>query len=279
MRAAIEQLAGVPINGYTTAASEMVERVRRTITEVAIVAAPIRQLEGLDREAQLLDSLESFELEPSLSTPVPAGMTRDSRAVAEGQRLAPHQQARYAIARAAKSIDACEKAMTLAERLARQVSGALRASSERGPSAEPQQDAAIVIASLLRRFGPGARALQYRGRGRPSFEIADEYDVQDLVHMILRLHAEDIRPEEVTPSYAGSSTRMDFLLKREQIAVEVKMTRANLRDREIGKQLGEDILHYRAHPDARVLVCFVYDPERHIENPRGIEDDLAKASH
>ncbi len=57
------------------------------------------------------------------------------------------------------------------------------------------------------------------------------------------------------------------------------MTRANLRDREIGKQLGEDILHYGAHQDARALLCFVYDPKRHLRNPRGIEDDLARASH
>ncbi len=278
VRAAIEQLSGVAIDQYTSAATEMVERVRMTITEVAIVIAPIRQLDGLDREAELLDGLESFDLEPSLQTSVPAGMTRDSRAVAEGRRIAPHQQARHAIGRAAQSIDACEKAMTLAERLLRQVSGALRARSEQRPPVEQGQDTGALVASLLRSFGPGVRVLQDRGRGRAGFQIADEYDVQDLVHMILRLHAEDVRPEEVTPSYAGSSKRIDFLLKREQVAVEVKMTRASLRDREIGSQLSEDILHYRSHQDARTLVCFVYDPERLIANHRGIEDDLAGAS-
>ena len=40
-----------------------------------------------------------------------------------------------------------------------------------------------------------------------------------------------------TPSYAGSSSRMDFLLKREHVAVEVKMARANLRSSEQSRHL------------------------------------------
>jgi len=45
-----------------------------------------------------------------------------------------------------------------------------------------------------------------------ALEIRDEYDVQNLLHAILKLHFEDIRPEEWAPSYAASSKRMDFLL-------------------------------------------------------------------
>jgi len=134
------------------------------------------------------------------------------------------------------------------------------------------------VAGILRRFDQAARALQGRQRGRRDYEIADEYDVQDLVHGILSLHFEDVRPEEWTPSYAGSSSRIDFLLKRERVVVEVKMTRANLRDREVGEELAIDAIRYRAHPDATVLICFVYDPDHVIQNPRGIEDDLAEIS-
>lgn len=35
-----------------------------------------------------------------------------------------------------------------------------------------------------------------------------------------------MRPEKWTPSYAGACSRMDFLLKREQIGLEAKKTRA-----------------------------------------------------
>lgn len=38
----------------------------------------------------------------------------------------------------------------------------------------------------------------------------------------------------------------------------------------------EDIGRYRAHPDCKVLICFVYDPEGLIANPKGVERDLNK---
>lgn len=83
-----------------------------------------------------------------------------------------------------------------------------------------------------------------------------------------------MRAEEWTPSYAGGSNRMDFLVKEEEIVIEVKMTRAGLKDKELGEQLLIDIAKYKKHPNCKSLYCFVYDPDGHVRNPRGLEKDL-----
>ncbi|MFC1959027.1 hypothetical protein ACFLV6_03875 [Chloroflexota bacterium] len=88
-----------------------------------------------------------------------------------------------------------------------------------------------------------------------------------------------MRPEEWSPSYAGSSSRMDFLLKNESLVVEVKRTRDSLRDKNVGEQLIIDIARYKAHPDCKTLVCFIYGPEGLISNPTGLENDLNKLSN
>ncbi len=108
--------------------------------------------------------------------------------------------------------------------------------------------------------------------------MKDEYDVQDLLHALLKIFSNDIRTEEWIPSYAGGSSKMDFLLKDEKIVVETKMTRQNLVDREIGNQFIEDIARYQSHPDCETLFCFVYDPEGKISNPHGLAKDLENQS-
>jgi len=40
-----------------------------------------------------------------------------------------------------------------------------------------------------------------------------------------------------------------------------------------------DIARYQSHPDCRNLVCFVYDPEGKIGNPKGLENDLNDLSN
>lgn len=132
------------------------------------------------------------------------------------------------------------------------------------------------LSKLFERFHIVARQLRRRHDGRPSLEIRDEYDVQDLLHGLLRIDFDDVRPEEWTPSYAGASNRMDFLLKEDEIAIEVKMTRNGLKDKELGEQLIIDIAKYQSHPNCKCLYCFVYDPDGIIRNPRGIEKDLEK---
>jgi hypothetical protein len=70
---------------------------------------------------------------------------------------------------------------------------------------------------------------------------------------------------------------MDFLLKREQLVIETKVTRPGHDARSIRDELAVDLLRYQAHPDSKILVCLVYDPKSLIDNPRGFEQDLTGA--
>jgi hypothetical protein len=132
-----------------------------------------------------------------------------------------------------------------------------------------------IVSLICRRFPAVVTQLSVRHDERVTIAVKDEYDVQDLFHSLLRIYFDDIRSEEWTPSRGGSSTRMDFLLKKERVVVEVKMTRKGLDQKGVLVELTEDIERYRAHPDCKTLVCFVYDPSGACENPAALENDLS----
>lgn len=127
---------------------------------------------------------------------------------------------------------------------------------------------------IFSHFYKVARQLRCRYDNRETLKIEDEYDVQDLLHALLLLYFDDVRAEEWTPSYAGKSARMDFLLKNERVVIEVKKTRQGLGDKELGDQLIIDVDRYKVHPDCKRLICFVYDVEGRIGNPNGLMADL-----
>jgi len=91
---------------------------------------------------------------------------------------------------------------------------------------------------------------------------------------MLRPWVSDIRPEEFTPSYAGSSTRMDFLLPAHSLVIELKFVRDRTHAKRIGDELIVDIEHYRRHPACSTLWCVVYDPEHLLTNAEGLRSDL-----
>ncbi|MYN08052.1 hypothetical protein GTP77_11985 [Massilia sp. FT127W] len=130
------------------------------------------------------------------------------------------------------------------------------------------------LRNLLLNFHQFAMQLRHRHGQRDPVTIEDEYDVQDLLHALLRLKFTDIRPEEYVPSYASKCSRTDFYLPALKTFIEVKKTRDTLRTKELSDQLIIDITRYRAHPGCSRLICFVYDPDGLIQNPAGIESDL-----
>jgi hypothetical protein len=135
------------------------------------------------------------------------------------------------------------------------------------------------VEQICNRFHRIARQMRSRHSNRETLNVQDEYDVQDLMHSLLMLDFDDIRAEEWTPSYAGSASRMDFLLKQESTVIEVKKSRSTLRAKELGEELLVDTARYECHPDCKTLVCFVYDPEGLIANPAGLSNDLEKQYH
>ena len=142
---------------------------------------------------------------------------------------------------------------------------------------QPEINSSIyIVRKICSQFHLVAKQLgDHRHENRDTIIITDEYDVQDLLHALLKIFFNDIRPEECTTSYAGGSSRIDFLIKDDKIAIEVKKTREGLKGKQIADQLFVDIERYKkSHPGCEYLFCFVYDPENLIQNPIGFEKDI-----
>jgi hypothetical protein len=137
-------------------------------------------------------------------------------------------------------------------------------------------DVVNVVVKICHRFDVAARRLRSRRTSRQPLVMNDEYDVQYLLGALLDIHFDDIQPEDYVPSFAGGSSRIDFVLRRERIAIEAKRTRQDLTAKKLGEELIIDIAKYNTHDGVDTLICFVYDPEHIIDNPRGVESDLEK---
>ncbi|MFC1540838.1 transposase [Candidatus Latescibacterota bacterium] len=131
-----------------------------------------------------------------------------------------------------------------------------------------------LLRTIIRGLPRAMQPLIYRRRGLQPLCFSSEYDIQDLLHAVLRPWISDIRPEEFTPSYAGTSTRMDFLLPVYNLVIETKRVRDKEHASKVGDELIIDIEHYRKHPKANHLWCVIYDPELYISNPKGLINDL-----
>ena len=60
--------------------------------------------------------------------------------------------------------------------------------------------------------------------------------------------------------------------------VVVKLTRSGLTTKDLAEQVKADAAHYAARPDGTTLLCFIYDPDGRVGNPRGLEADLTTVS-
>jgi hypothetical protein len=171
-----------------------------------------------------------------------------------------------------------EKAQLIAFVLRRLLDGTLETKGA-GPYlqfAGASIDSVRIALALGERFRDVERQLQRRHDKRDTLTIKDEHDSQDLYHSLLLIFFADVRREEWTPSYAGSATRIDFLLPEHGLAIELKKSRASMNKKTLGDELLVDVAHYGTHPEARHLVCLVFDHDGFIENPRGLERDLSQ---
>jgi hypothetical protein len=138
------------------------------------------------------------------------------------------------------------------------------------PPAAAAAEALARLETLLRRLPRVIRQLRTRHGDRPPFRVTDEFDLEDLLRALLPLQFDDVRPENRTPTYA-QTTRTDFLLAPEAIAITAKRVTPELRANRLAEQLREDAAAYARQPQCRTLIGFVYDPEEVLVQPRQLE--------
>lgn len=140
------------------------------------------------------------------------------------------------------------------------------------------QEAQEFVKQLCNRFHAVARQLRLRKEYRATLDVEDEFDAQDLLLAMLRLQFDDVETDEWTPEYAKGAPRKTFLLNHGRLAVVVKKTGPGLTAKELADQVKTDAARYSERNRCATLLCFIYDPEGRIGNPRGLEADLTSVS-
>ncbi|MDF0677363.1 MAG: hypothetical protein P0120_23950 [Nitrospira sp.] len=140
------------------------------------------------------------------------------------------------------------------------------------------QDPINLIRKVCLRFHSVARQLRLRRDYRPTLEVDDDSDLQDLLCALLKLEFDEVATEEWTPPYTEGAPRTTLLVNRDQIAVVAKKTRAGLTTKELVDQVAADSDYYRDQGRCSTLFCFVYDPEGRIGSPKRLETTLTSVS-
>ena len=110
-------------------------------------------------------------------------------------------------------------------------------------------------------------------------EVTNETSLQELLYKYLRTSFPSCIKEEAVPSAIGANARIDFLLKDEEIGIEVKsITRVKFTDKQLGAEIAEDIIKYQKHPSCKILYFYIYDPNYKIVNRHQIITDFENKS-
>lgn len=133
-----------------------------------------------------------------------------------------------------------------------------------------------LIKTIVQGNPKAIQPLKKRRKGLQPIQFNNEYDYQDYVLSALIPWFKDIRPEEYTPSHAGTSKRVDIYLKNHNTFIEIKYARDNAHAKKLGDEIAIDIIHYQSHPGCQNLIVIIFDPNRHVANSDGLIGDFTK---
>ncbi|MEQ1846962.1 MAG: hypothetical protein ABL983_15455 [Nitrospira sp.] len=140
------------------------------------------------------------------------------------------------------------------------------------------QDPLNLIRKVCLRFHSVARQLRLRKDYRPTLEVDDDHDLQDLLCALLKVEFDEVATDEWTPPYTGGAPRTTLLVNRDQIAIVAKKTGPGVTTKELADQVAADSAYYRAQGRCATVFCFMYDPEGRIGSPKRLETTLTSVS-
>jgi REase_DpnII-MboI len=130
-----------------------------------------------------------------------------------------------------------------------------------GEFASVNSDVELIV-KLCSRLKQAARALGDRQHKKPGFDITDEYDIQDLVHALLRAYFKYPVRENPLPKVAGAvSTRADLCIEQLGVIIELKHVKSPTDQGRIEKDIAEDLVFYSSWTSLRTLIFVIYNSE------------------
>ena len=136
------------------------------------------------------------------------------------------------------------------------------------------RDKVTLILDIFESVSANIAYLQERKHNRPPVKFENEYDLQDLLYIVIKPVFPDAATEEYTPKNAGSSKRIDIAIPSIETVVEAKFVRNKAHASSVGDEIKVDIESYHTHPACKTLCVLVYDPGKHIADPVNLKDDL-----
>jgi len=140
-------------------------------------------------------------------------------------------------------------------------------------ASEPAPDADVsMVERLCRRLPQAAKILGERSRKvKKSLQISDEYDVQDLLHALLRAYLKYSVQEDPLPKVAGTSSgRADISIEDLGVLIEVKYVYGPSDQKRIFDDLSQDLLLYTQWAPLRVLIYLIYN-SADLRDPESLE--------
>jgi hypothetical protein len=117
------------------------------------------------------------------------------------------------------------------------------------------------------------KIIKGRRKGHDLFKIEDEYDVQDILYVILKSIFPSLRDEDPIPKVGSKSTKIDLILRDQGILIEVKMIKVkDTSENDFIEQLKIDFESYHQCQWLTTLFCFVYDPYKKTKDKTNFYD-------
>jgi len=135
----------------------------------------------------------------------------------------------------------------------------------------PAADTAL-IEQLCKRLPQAARILAIRSRkGKPPYGISDEYDVQDLLHSVLRAYLKYSVQEDPLPKVAGAkSGRADISVEELGVLIEVKYVHGPEDQKRIFEEYSQDLVLYAQWAHLKTLIYLIYN-SADLRDPEAFE--------
>lgn len=128
-----------------------------------------------------------------------------------------------------------------------------------------------LVLHVCRRLSAAARVLANRDRNRPPYQINDEYDVQDLLHAVLRAHLRYAVTEEPLGKTGGArSGRVDLAVEDLAAIIEVKYARGPKDQVRLVDEFAQDVQLYVKWPHLQYFIYFVYN-SADLRDPEALE--------